>query len=386
MEEQLQLEETQRTNQQSQDQIPHDPNALSDNPDGYTSVPDVVAQTPVEEVDPINVGQVEVTTPQQEGANSNEVFGGSGNIPVLGDNSNINPLTGVQVPNGYNNPEFLSNDVNPISNIISSVADPGTEDQIVDPEEPPVTPDPEDPEEPENPDPEDPEEPENPDPEDPDPENPDPEDPNPENPDPENPDPEDPDPEDPDPEDPDPEDPDPEDPDPEDPDPEGPGKGNPGNDKEVGNSPWDGETGASNQPGKGNHQDGQDPETNQPPGDSKNDGGKENNSGNDNGNGGGGGDDLQRGQNNGFGNCDQDAPGNSLNRNNAENDQDSLGDYVDRFVRENPGDHWHGDIPFDNDIDMDHNDISDILMDENVINIDDYSHSDQDYDYGGDLG
>ena len=36
MEEQLQLEETQRTNQQVQDSTPHDPNALSDNPDGYT--------------------------------------------------------------------------------------------------------------------------------------------------------------------------------------------------------------------------------------------------------------------------------------------------------------------------------------------------------------
>jgi len=337
MEEQLQLEETQRTNQQVQDSTPHDPNALSDNPDGYTSVPDVVAQTPVEEVDPINVGQVEVSTPQQEGANSNEVFGGSGNIPVLGDNSNINSLAGVEVPSGYNNPESISDDDNTISNLVSSVVDPGVEDQTVDPEEPPVEP-------PVDPDPEDPEPPVDPDPEDPDPEDPDPEDP---------------DPEDPDPEDPDPEDPDPEDPDPEDPDPEDPGKGNPGNDKEVGNSPWDGETGASDNPGKGNHQDGLDPETNQPPGDSKNNGGQGNNPENDNGNGGGGGNDPQRGENNGFGNGDQDAPGNSLDNNNAENDQNSVGNYVDRFVKENPGSHWHEEIPpFDDSVDFDDPQIS----------------------------
>jgi hypothetical protein len=41
---------------------------------------------------------------------------------------------------------------------------------------------------------------------------------------------------------------------------------NPGNDKEVGNSPWDGETGASGKPGNGKHQDGIDTDTNQPGG------------------------------------------------------------------------------------------------------------------------
>lgn len=41
---------------------------------------------------------------------------------------------------------------------------------------------------------------------------------------------------------------------------------NPGNDKPVGNSPWDGETGASGKPGQGNHQDGIDTDPNQPGG------------------------------------------------------------------------------------------------------------------------
>ena len=44
MEEQLQLEETQRTNQQSQDSTPHDPSAALRNPEGYTQVPDVFSQ------------------------------------------------------------------------------------------------------------------------------------------------------------------------------------------------------------------------------------------------------------------------------------------------------------------------------------------------------
>ena len=44
---------------------------------------------------------------------------------------------------------------------------------------------------------------------------------------------------------------------------------NPGNDKEVGNSPWDGETGASGKEGKGKHQDGIDTDENQPGGKEK---------------------------------------------------------------------------------------------------------------------
>jgi hypothetical protein len=347
MEEQLQLEETQRTNQQSQDQIPYDPNAALKNPDGYTQVPDVLAQTPVEEVDPINVGQVEVTNPQLENASSNEVFGGSGDIPVLEGNDVDNVRALKSIPLSQVNNDLLDTlpDGNTTTNGIVS-DDSDTVEEVLDPPTDPPTDPPKDPE--------DPEEPEDPDPEDPDPEDPDPEDP----------DPEDPDPEDPDPEDPDPEDPDPEDPDPEDPDPEDPGKGNPGNDKEVGNSPWDGETGASNNPGKGNHQDGQDPETNQPPGDSKNDGGQNNHPKNDNGDGGSGGNDSDKGGNNGFGNGDQDAPGNSGPNNNAENDQTPIGDYVDRFVSENPGDHWYEDIPsFDDNVNFDDPQISSPIID-----------------------
>jgi hypothetical protein len=44
---------------------------------------------------------------------------------------------------------------------------------------------------------------------------------------------------------------------------------NPGNDKPVGNSPWDGETGASGKPGNGNHHDGIDTDENQPGGNEK---------------------------------------------------------------------------------------------------------------------
>ena len=47
------------------------------------------------------------------------------------------------------------------------------------------------------------------------------------------------------------------------------GGSNPGNDKPVGNSPWDGETGASGKPGSGNHQDGVDTDDNQPGGKEK---------------------------------------------------------------------------------------------------------------------
>jgi hypothetical protein len=79
----------------------------------------------------------------------------------------------------------------------------------------------------------------------------------------------------------------------------------------VGNSPWDGETGASNNPGKGNHQDGQDPETNQPPGDSKNNKGQGKNS----------------------------------------QDDESVGDLIDKFGEENPGTEWYEE--FNNNIDLD---------------------------------
>jgi hypothetical protein len=46
-------------------------------------------------------------------------------------------------------------------------------------------------------------------------------------------------------------------------------RNNPGNDRQVGGAPWDGETGSSGKPGKGNHQDGIDVDENQPGGKDK---------------------------------------------------------------------------------------------------------------------
>ena len=57
----LQLEEQQKTTQQSQDQAPYDPTAAARFPGGYTPVGEGVDNTPVEQVLPINVGEVEVT-------------------------------------------------------------------------------------------------------------------------------------------------------------------------------------------------------------------------------------------------------------------------------------------------------------------------------------
>jgi hypothetical protein len=382
MEENLQLEEIQRTNQQTGNEIPHDPNAATKYPEGYTPIPDVNEQTPVEEVEPSSVGEVEettnVVTPQTGDLKNEGSLSSSGDFVIASDSGDTETKTLNSISPTLSNDVSLdfvpSSDATVVSNssdatnssVQEETVDSAPEDlqDLVNPQDPqdpqepesPVPVDPEDPEEPPTEPPVDPEDPEEPPTEPPvDPE--DPEEPPTEPPvDPEEPpteppvDPEDPeepptepptDPEEPpvDPEDPeepptepptDPEEPpvDPEDPeeppteppvDPE--DPEEPSGGNPGNDKEVGNSPWDGETGASDNPGKGNHQDGEDPETNQPPGDSKNDGGQGNNSENDNGNGGGGGNDFERGQNNGWGNGDDTPPGNSGSHNNAENDE-----------------------------------------------------------------
>ena len=308
MEENLQLEEIQRSNQQTGDEIPHDPSASATNPEGYTLVPDVIQETPVEEVDPNSVGEVEVTNPQQEGTTNGGILGSSGDIIVGDDSGDDEPEVLNTIPLSPINDvslDSLSNEetINPVLEDPQDPEDPEEPpaEPPVDPEEPPAEPpvDPEDPEEPPAEPPVDPEEPEEPpvDPEEP------------------------------------------EEPpvDPEEPpvDPENPTGSNPGNDKEVGNSPWDGETGASDQPGRGNHQDGEDPEINQPPGDSKNDGGQNSNPENDNGNGRGGGNDFERGQNNGWGNGDDDAPGNSGPHNNAENDETpnaNAGELVDRFL------------------------------------------------------
>ncbi len=163
-------------------------------------------------------------------------------------------------------------------------------------------------------------------------------------------------------------------------------------DKDVGNSPWDGETGASDNPGKGNHQDGQDPEPNQPPGDSKNDGGQNNDpkdppgNGGDNGNGGGKPDEQQ---NNGWGNGDDDAPGNSLNHNNAENDQspsEHYDDFVGRFLEENPVDlndiNTH-EIPNEHPLDNFDTHIPDVVLDNlPEVHFDHFDHPMDHFDHG----
>ena len=331
MEENLQLEEIQRTNQQTGDEIPHDPNASVTNPEGYTPVSDVIQETPVEEVDPNSVGEVEVTNPQQEGITNDGLLGSSSDIitgidsgdgePEVLNTIPLSPINDVSldslptnnnpIDSNGNNPDSSSVEEETVDSTPEDLQDPVSPQDPQDPQEPPAEPpvnpeeppvNPEEPEEPPAEPPVDPEEPEEPpvDPEEPREPPVDPEEPK------------------------------------EPPvDPENPTGSNPGNDKEVGNSPWDGETGASDQPGRGNHQDGEDPETNQPPGDSKNDGGQGNNSENDNSNGGGGRDVPERGQNNGWGNGDDDAPGNSGPHNNAENDEtpnSNYGDLVDRFL------------------------------------------------------
>jgi hypothetical protein len=356
MEENLQLEEIQRTNQQIGDEIPHDPNASAEYPEGYTPVPDVNEQTPVEEVEPSSVGEVEettnVNTPQTGDLKNEGSLSSSGDFVIASDSGDTETKTLNSISPTLSNDVSLdfvpSSDATVVSNggdATNSSVQEETVDSAPEDLQDPVNPqDPQDPQEPESPAPVDPEEPEEPpvDPEEPeeppteppvDPEEPpteppvDPEEPPTEPPvDPEEPPTEPPvDPEEPPTEPPvDPEEPEEPPVDPEEPEepPTEPSSGqNPGNDKEVGNSPWDGETGASDNPGKGNHQDGEDPEINQPPGDSKNDGGQNDNSENDNGNGGGGGNDFERGQNNGWGNGDDTPPGNSGSHNNAENDE-----------------------------------------------------------------
>jgi hypothetical protein len=98
---------------------------------------------------------------------------------------------------------------------------------------------------------------------------------------------------------------------------------NPGNDKDVGGSPWDGETGDSGNPGNGNHQDEIDTDTNNPPGQQEgtNQSVLDPDPGIDTGK------DSQ--QNNGHGNGDQTAPGNSGGNNNAENSTVPLKDVLD---------------------------------------------------------
>jgi hypothetical protein len=318
----FQLEENLKMSQQAQDHSPYDPNAAVLFPDGYTPVGDVSINTPVEDAPSINVGEVEVTASIDFSNSALESYGSSGDNVVLRNITpaeafkaygiDITPVKKNDISFNLDTISFGSGNIVDGSIVVDDLPEP--EPPVDPPVDPPADPDPEDPE-------------------DPDPE------------------------------------------DPEDPDPEDPGKGNPGNDKEVGNSPWDGETGASDNPGKGNHQDGQDPETNQPPGDSKNNGGQNNAPKNDSGDGGSGG-------NNGFGNGDQDAPGNSGPNNNAENSETSIGDYVDRFVSEHPGDHWYEDIIlFDDNSYYDDPQISPPVIDFNTSELPHFDNFDHPMDH-----
>ena len=281
MEENLQLEEVQKSNQQAQDQIPYDPNAALKNPDGYTSVPDVLQETPVEEVSPNLVDAVEVTNPQVEDFRNIETLGSSGDF-ITGDNILDNnrevlyPLQFASIENASLDP-VLDTDWN-IIDTVGDISDPDDEVEVVDPPVPPVDPpadppvppvDPEDPEDPEEPeDPEDPEEPEDPE-------------------------------------------------DPEDPDSEHPNNG----------------FGNGDQDAPGNSLDNNNAENDQTPGE------QGNSHQNNNGNGGGGGNNgFGNGDQDAPGNS-----GPNNNAENAESPNPNIGDLIDRFVEENPGTEWRED-------------------------------------------
>ena len=246
MEENLFLEETQKTVLQSQDLVEHDPNAALRNPDGYTPVGEGEDNTPVVEVEPNNIGEVSATTPVSTRQVSDlppETYGGTGDFLInpeeeiaedTSEDLELIPLT--ETPNVRF--QTLSNLDSGSDIIDDNPVDSETPNEVV---EPPESSEPED-------EPATPLVPEEPTPEPPTPEEPEPEPPAPPEPEePENPEPEDPDPEEPEPEDPEepeePEDPDPEEPEP--PTPEEPSGQNPGNNKDVGNSPFDGITGNS---------------------------------------------------------------------------------------------------------------------------------------------
>ena len=362
MEENLFLEETQKTVLQSQDLVEHDPTAALRNPDGYTPVGEGEDNTPVIEVDPNNIGEVSATTPvstRQVSDLPSEIYGGTGDFlispeeEVAEDTSEDleliplaeTPNVRIQTLSNLDSGSDIADD-NPVDNeqqgeVVEPPEASEPEDEPVTPvvpeeptPEPPAPEEPEDPEEPEEPEPPAPPEPE--DPEEPEPPAP----PEPEEPeDPEEPEP----PAPPEPEEPE----DPEEPEePEPPAPEEPSGQNPGNNKDVGNSPFDGITGNSGNNGDrtppGGPMEGGEDDIGEQPGWKGN--GPSNANGNQNssdeddgGNGGGSGRNPQG--NNGWGNGDDNAPGRSGPNNNAENDESPSGNYdelVSRFIEQNP--------------------------------------------------
>ena len=327
MEENLFLEETQKTVLQSQDLPEHDPNAALRNPDGYTPVGDAVDNTPVIEVDPNNIGEVAATTPVSTRQVSDlppETYGGTGDFLIspeeevaedasedlelipLAETSNVRIQTLSNLDSGSDSgddnpvdsetpnevvepPKSSEPEDEPVTPVVPE--EPTTEPPAPEEPEPPAPPEPEEPEEPE--DPEEPEEPEPPAP----PEPEDPEEPE--------------EPEDPE----EPEEPEP----PAPPEPEEPSGQNPGNNKDVGNSPFDGITGNSGNNGDrtppgGPMEGGEDDIGEQPGwkgnGPSNANGNQNSSDENDGGNGRGSGRNPQG--NNGWGNGDDDAPGRSV--------------------------------------------------------------------------
>jgi hypothetical protein len=92
MEENLFLEETQKSVLQTKDVDEYDPNASLQNPEGYTPVGEGEDNTPVESVEPNNIGEVSATTPvltSQVSDLPSETYGGFGDDLVIDNNTEI---------------------------------------------------------------------------------------------------------------------------------------------------------------------------------------------------------------------------------------------------------------------------------------------------------
>ena len=144
----LQLEETQRTNQQAQDLIPYDPNAADRFSEGYTPVGEGRDDTPVEQVDPVRVGEVEATAEINSdlGINNPQDLASGGSDFTLNervpDQKNINS----QVP--FNDPSRPQNlNVNNLPDTANIPVSVGNNPQVPDRQVPqePVIPTPEPP-------------------------------------------------------------------------------------------------------------------------------------------------------------------------------------------------------------------------------------------------
>jgi hypothetical protein len=141
----LQFEELQKSNQQVQDRSPYDPNAADHFPDGYTPVGSGEDHTPVEQVSPGRVPELEVPTPQLDDIIPQDLYGSSGDNVVFGNmeipETNI-PSVDSNIPS--RNANYVPNDL-PGTNIFpdNSNSDPvlpDSKEQNVDPSVPSVEP------------------------------------------------------------------------------------------------------------------------------------------------------------------------------------------------------------------------------------------------------